>query len=95
MAAGLTTCVLLATFRYGWDLHVWDLPANKLSPSRQISISGQTLFLFASGITKISILVSYYRIAVSQNFLRSIHISIGIIVAWIITFCIVLWTQCV
>jgi hypothetical protein len=89
----LTSCVSAAT-KYGWDIHVWDLPITKLAASRQVSIAGQTLFLGASGLTKLSMLVSYERIAASRTFLLAIRISMVICSLWIVVFTIVLWTQC-
>lgn len=50
---GVTTAVILADQRYGWNLHVWDVPYGKLVQGRQVSIAGQTIFLFASGFGKV------------------------------------------
>jgi hypothetical protein len=53
------------------------------------------MFLFASGLAKASILVSYLRIAPLDSWFRRLtHWSIALVVALIPIFLIVLWTQC-
>ncbi|KAF6807442.1 integral membrane protein [Colletotrichum sojae] len=92
---GVTICVILATELYGWKLHVWDIPLSKIRESRQISMAAQTLFLFASGLSKLSILCSYLRIAAPGTWFTRLTWVTGVIVfllTWI--FLIVLWTQC-
>ncbi|CAI0642199.1 unnamed protein product [Colletotrichum noveboracense] len=92
---GVTICVILATELYGWNLHVWDVPLSEIRQSRQISMAAQTLFLFASGLSKLSILCSYLRIAAPGTWFSRLTWVTGILVflsTW--TFMIVLWTQC-
>ncbi|KAJ5007886.1 hypothetical protein K4K48_009647 [Colletotrichum sp. SAR 10_66] len=92
---GVTICVILATELYGWNLHVWDVPLSEIRQSRQISMAAQTLFLFASGLSKLSILCSYLRIAAPGTWFSRLTWVTGILVlllTWI--FMIVLWTQC-
>ncbi|KAI8268534.1 Satratoxin biosynthesis SC1 cluster protein 4 [Colletotrichum sp. SAR11_239] len=60
-----------------------------------ISMAAQTLFLFASGLSKLSILCSYLRIAAPGTWFSRLTWVTGILVfllTWI--FMIVLWTQC-
>lgn len=66
-----------------------------LTALTQISIVGQTLFVFASGLSKLSILTSYLRIApLGSTFQRVTQVTIGAVLALIIIFLMVLWTQC-
>ncbi|KAK1975816.1 integral membrane protein, partial [Colletotrichum cereale] len=91
----VTMCVILATQLYGWNLHVWDLTPIQIRQGRQISIAGQTLFLFASGLSKLSILTSYLRIApLGSSFRRLTWVAMAAIFALLWIFLIVLWTQC-
>ncbi|KAJ0331016.1 hypothetical protein COL922a_012082 [Colletotrichum nupharicola] len=58
-------------------------------------MAAQTLFLFASGLSKLSILCSYLRIAAPGTWFSRLTWVTGILVfllTWI--FMIVLWTQC-
>lgn len=95
-ASGVTVCVILATQFYGWNLHVWDLTPQQMQQGRQISIAAQTIFLFASGLTKLSMLASYLRIApLGSAFRKLTWATIYIVFALIWIFIIVLWTQCI
>ncbi|KAI8316341.1 hypothetical protein K4K59_000242 [Colletotrichum sp. SAR11_240] len=92
----VTVCVILATQLYGWNLHIWDTTFVQRMQGRQISIVGQTLFIFASGLSKLSILTSYLRIApLGSTFQRVTQVTIGAVLALIIIFLMVLWTQCI
>lgn len=92
---GVTVTVILASQLYGWDIHVWDLKPDQMIRGRQASIAAQTMFLFASGLAKTSILVSYLRIApLDSMFRRLTYWLIGLVVALIPIFLVVLWTQC-
>ncbi|EEY21517.1 conserved hypothetical protein [Verticillium alfalfae VaMs.102] len=95
-ASGVTVCVILATQFYGWNLHVWDLTPQQMQQGRQISIAAQTIFLFASGLTKLSMLASYLRIApLGSAFRKLTWATIYVVFALIWIFIIVLWTQCI
>ncbi|KIW02888.1 uncharacterized protein PV09_05938 [Verruconis gallopava] len=92
---GVTACVILATQRYGWDLHVWDVKYEQLIAGRKISIAAQTIFLWASNLTKLSILLSYLRIATPKSKFRFFTwCSIVYVILIHVIFHIVLWTQC-
>ncbi|KAK7453090.1 integral membrane protein [Colletotrichum acutatum] len=103
---GVTICVILgnldannpqlATQLYGWNLHVWDVPLSLIKQSRQISMAAQTLFLFASGLSKLSILASYLRLAAPGTwFQRLTWVTGGLVFTLVWVFLIVLWTQCI
>ncbi|OHW98261.1 integral membrane protein [Colletotrichum incanum] len=70
----------------------WD---DWLMVAATVSIAGQTLFLFASGLSKLSILTSYLRIApLGSSFRRLTWMAMFVIFALLWIFLIVLWTQC-
>ncbi|KAF1808287.1 hypothetical protein P152DRAFT_469067 [Eremomyces bilateralis CBS 781.70] len=94
-AIGVTICVVLASQAYGWDIHVWDLTASQAVKGRQASIAAQTLFILASGLTKVSILLSYLRIAPKGSLFRRItYCALTVCALAIVIFFVVLWTQC-
>ncbi|KAI1841827.1 hypothetical protein JX265_009436 [Neoarthrinium moseri] len=92
---GVTVSVILATQLYGWSLHTWDLTYTQMLQGRQVSIAGQTLFVFASGLAKLSILASYLRVALPGSWFRRLTwAAIGIVGAAIPAFLLLLWLQC-
>lgn len=66
----VTLCVILAFCLYGWNIHVWDLPADKVVSGRQASFAAQGLFLLATTHAKLSILVSYLRLSPANSWFR-------------------------
>jgi hypothetical protein len=91
----VTVCVVLAVQRYGWNIHVWDLTKQQLMDGRKVSIAVQTMFIFATGLAKLSILFSYLRIALLDSWFRRLTwASICLVVAATFAFLVVLWTQC-
>jgi hypothetical protein len=72
LGLGVTTCVLLAVDRHGWDMHVWDLTLDKVIAGRQVSFAAQGLFILGTCFAKVSILVSYLRLAPAQSWFRRI-----------------------
>ncbi|KAF3019223.1 hypothetical protein E8E14_000506 [Neopestalotiopsis sp. 37M] len=93
---GVTISVILATQLYGWNIHVWDLTFREMVQGRKVSIAGQTIFVFASGLAKLSILASYLRIAVPGSWFRRLTwATIGIVAAAIPAFLLLLWLQCI
>ena len=81
---------------YGWNVHIWDQKPEQIVPGRQTSMAGQTLYLFATGLVKLSILVSYLRIALLGSWFRRLTLAtIPFVVALKTAFLIVQWTQCV
>jgi hypothetical protein len=58
-------------------------------------MAGQTFFIFASSFVKISILVSYLRIAPEGSvFRRLVWATFGTVFTGMIVFFVALWTQC-
>jgi len=87
--------IQVATQLYGWNIHVWDLTYLQMTQGRQVSIAGQALFVFASGLAKASILMSYLRIAPRASLFRKGTLAgMAVVVAAMPIFLIVLWTQC-
>lgn len=62
---------------------------------RQISLAIQALFVVASALAKISIIVSYFRLALVNSWFRKLcHASIWLIILSNGSLFVVLWTQC-
>ncbi|KAF2856275.1 hypothetical protein T440DRAFT_104161 [Plenodomus tracheiphilus IPT5] len=93
---GTTVLVILATQLYGWDKHVWDLTVPELETGRKASIAGQTLFVLASSTVKMSILVSYFRIAPEKSLFRKlVWGTFALVFAAFVVFLVALWVQCI
>ncbi|KAK7979912.1 ATP dependent DNA ligase domain-containing protein [Apiospora arundinis] len=93
--AGTTLDVILATQLYGWDRHVWDVPYWMLVQGRKVSAAGQAFFVFASGLGKLSILLSYLRIALPGTLFRRLTWgAVAFNVLTMIVFFVLLWAQC-
>ncbi|KAL5378358.1 hypothetical protein PMIN06_004730 [Paraphaeosphaeria minitans] len=91
-----TALVIMAVQMYGWNLHVWDATIPLLQNGRKASMAGQTLFVLASSFVKMSILVSYFRVAPNKStFRKLVWVTLGIVVAAFLTFLIALWLQCI
>ncbi|KAH7132950.1 hypothetical protein EDB81DRAFT_859521 [Dactylonectria macrodidyma] len=58
---GVTVCAVLLDQLYGWNVHIWDLSIAEAVKGRQVSLGAQRLFLFSSGLPKVSILVTRER----------------------------------
>ncbi|KAK8040175.1 hypothetical protein PG993_008586 [Apiospora rasikravindrae] len=92
---GTTLTVILATKLYGWDRHIWDVPYWMLVEGRKVSAAGQAFFVFASGLGKLSILISYLRIALKGTlFLRLTWAAIVVNSVSMLAFFSLLWVQC-
>lgn len=92
---GASITFILATENYGWKMHVWDLPSSMLTSGRKASIAAQTIFLFATSSVKLSILLSYLRLALRESWFRGLTwAGIGWVLLTFVTFLVVLWAQC-
>ncbi|KAK0732222.1 hypothetical protein B0H67DRAFT_549831 [Lasiosphaeris hirsuta] len=92
---GVTTCVILASTKFGWDMHIWDLNLDNMTSGRQVSIAVQALFVLATSFAKVSILTSYLRFAPLDSWFRRItYTSMGVILVSNFIFFVILWTQC-
>lgn len=60
------------------------------------SMAGQTLFVLASSFVKMSILVSYFRIAPEKSLFRKlVWATFALVFAAFVVFLVALWVQCV
>lgn len=93
---GTTILVIMATQLYGWDKHVWDLRPAEMETGRKASMAGQTLFVLASSTVKMSILVSYFRIAPEKSLFRKlVWGTFALVFAAFVVFLVALWVQCI
>lgn len=61
----------------------------------QASMAGQTLFVLASSTVKMSILVSYFRIAPAKSVFRKlVWGTFALVFAAFVVFLVALWVQC-
>lgn len=65
-----TIAIVLAFDLYGWKYHVWDLTLDKLIQGRKASMATQAFFVPATLFTKVSILLSYLRLAPLNSWFR-------------------------
>ncbi|KFY36082.1 hypothetical protein V494_05344 [Pseudogymnoascus sp. VKM F-4513 (FW-928)] len=93
-AMGLTASVLLAIKRYGWDIHVWDLPPSDMVTSRKISWASMVLYITTASLTKTSILIFYLRILVSKFDKMVTKITFVFVAAYYVAAFLVLFLQC-
>ncbi|KAK3312582.1 hypothetical protein B0H66DRAFT_644749 [Apodospora peruviana] len=92
---GVTVSAILASTYYGWDRHVWDLHTATMIQGRQISMATQALFVLSSSLAKVSILVSYLRLALRGSWFRRLcHGAIWLVIVSSSVFIIILFTQC-
>ncbi|EOA82009.1 hypothetical protein ACJQWK_05362 [Exserohilum turcicum] len=93
---GTTVVVIMASQLYGWDRHVWDLKPHQMMVGRQASMACQTLFVLASSTVKMSILVSYFRIAPEKStFRKLVWATFALVFAAFVVFLVALWVQCI
>jgi len=88
---------LSAATKYGWNLHIWDIPVSNLVPSRETAWAAQFCFLIGTSCTKISILLFYRRLTsgtLQKTFLYVIYAIIAFIIAYAISFGLVLLVGC-
>jgi hypothetical protein len=80
-----------------WEKGVHDLSTLTDGSTDQIqaSMAGQSLFVLASSFVKMSILVSYFRIAPGKSLFRKlVWVTFGLVFAAFVTFLVALWLQC-
>jgi hypothetical protein len=98
MAIALTVTVSLASTKYGWDRHIWDVdpgPHNEnLVMERLISWISQMLYHCSSSLTKLSLLVFYRRIFVTKTMKWIVMGVICFTIAYFLTFFFALIFEC-
>ncbi|KAK3901702.1 hypothetical protein C8A05DRAFT_16148 [Staphylotrichum tortipilum] len=94
-ATAATITILLIFTRYGWNRHIWDLTLPILIAGRQASYAAQALFIPGALLVKISILLSYLRIAPQNSMFRRLSLTAPWVIATTtIVFLIVMFTEC-
>jgi hypothetical protein len=90
----------IASARYGWDRHVWDIPFSLMSTSLKYGLVFQITFGLASAFTKLSLLWFCRRIIgdgrkVSISF-HDVAISFVMfsVTAFVLAFVIINLLQC-
>ena len=76
---------------------MWDLPSETVVQGRQISLATQTLFLWATNLAKLSILVSYLDLIapLGQSVFRTAtRLTIGFIVLVNSGMFVLIFVQC-
>ncbi|EPS45369.1 hypothetical protein H072_623 [Dactylellina haptotyla CBS 200.50] len=87
------TCILSEPAGVG--IHIWDLPQDRVKMVRIWSFATQLTFTWAVSLTKVSILLFYFRFCTTRSFKVSIWITLVFIVAWTITWTFLIIFQCV
>lgn len=94
---GLSICICLASEHYGFRNHVWDIAYTRLIDTRKITFSLELLYLCASVIIKISILLFYRRLAkgiLPKAFIYATWAIAAFIIAYFIAALITLFFTC-
>lgn len=82
---------------YGWDRHIWDIPAHKLSATYKTYLVGKELFILASSSVRQSLLCFYLWLIKDQgnsNLRRTINACIIVNGAMCFIFCLVCVLEC-
>lgn len=91
-SVGLTATV--ATQRFGWDLHIWDVPLTAQVTGRKLSWCGQIFYTVAGNLAKTSILVFYLRILVARVDKIITKLALAGVVGYFISIIFVVFLQC-
>ncbi|KAH6877950.1 hypothetical protein BKA58DRAFT_85959 [Alternaria rosae] len=94
---GLTVTACLATERYNFNRHIWDVHPSKYVPERQVTFALYALYIVAGGMIKISILLFYRRLdsrSITKSFRIATWLNIIAIAVFSIAFVLVLFTAC-
>ncbi|GME42048.1 hypothetical protein GTA08_BOTSDO06142 [Neofusicoccum parvum] len=94
---GLAVSIGLADRIYGFDRHIWDTTAELGVKGREITFAISGFYIISTGLTKISILCFYRRMAtntIERWFLWTVWASIAFVVGYMITFILTLCLGC-
>ncbi|KAK3902389.1 hypothetical protein C8A05DRAFT_15556 [Staphylotrichum tortipilum] len=90
-----TVSIVVGFAQFGWKYHVWDLRLSQLIDGRKASFVTQALFIPATQLTKVSILLSYLRLAPQNSLFRRLSLTVPwVIAAFTGVFWIILFTEC-
>ncbi|KAF4314065.1 hypothetical protein GTA08_BOTSDO00550 [Botryosphaeria dothidea] len=92
---GMNVCIAY-TSRHGFDRHVWDLTPQMAVDLRKFTFSISFLYIWGTGLTKISVLFFYRRLTGSlpMPFLYAVYASLFYVSAYLVTFTISLGLTC-
>jgi len=93
---GLTVLVVGSLRAWGFNVHVWDA-MNHAVLSRRLVIAIETIFLYSTGFTKISILLFYRRLSknsLSTGFHWAVKTAILFVALHMITFTFTRFLAC-
>ncbi|KAF2396765.1 hypothetical protein EJ06DRAFT_482660, partial [Trichodelitschia bisporula] len=62
LGTALTVLVLLATYKYGFNRHIWDVPPDRWASGALIGFIIEYVFFYSTCLTKISVLMFYRRL---------------------------------
>ncbi|KAL4870530.1 hypothetical protein BDV12DRAFT_55516 [Aspergillus spectabilis] len=66
-AIGMGVVLSIATEKYGWNRHIWDIPLEWLPTVSKLNLSFQLLFSLSCSITKLSLLWFCKRLLIIGN----------------------------
>jgi hypothetical protein len=96
--AGLALSTALASRIYGFNRHTYDLTPTLAANSRKITLAMEVTYIASTGLTKISILLFYRRMAegaVSTPFRTLVWVSIVSVAGYIIATIIAGFLSCI
>ncbi|EFQ98136.1 hypothetical protein MGYG_01172 [Nannizzia gypsea CBS 118893] len=91
---GISAAAIIST-NYGWGYHIWDFKFNHFRESRITSYICQILFVPLMSLVKLSILASYLRFFTEKIYIRIAWIQVGLVLAWFITFMVLMLIACI
>ncbi|KAE8146654.1 hypothetical protein BDV25DRAFT_143484 [Aspergillus avenaceus] len=94
---GLAICFSINSRLYGANLHTWDSSLPNLVMQRKMALTNEMLYVFGSGMVRISVLLFYRRMgfrSISRGFVVAIHVSIASVIAYSIAFIVVIFASC-
>lgn len=99
-AIAMMVCLSIASREYGFNIHIWDIPFDKLRTSNVYSLMFEITFSLASSFTKLSLLWFCRRVIgdgrkISCGFHdAAIVVVMILIVTFEIAYLIMLFLQC-
>ena len=92
---GHSVIVLLATYRFGGNRHIWDVPLDDLISARKLNLGLQILFAAACTLTKASMVLLTRRLMGTSLLYKKItELAIVVIAGEGVIFCFVSMLQC-
>ena len=70
--AAVAVLAILATQRWGWNRHIWDVPIDLITRGLKLVIAIECLFGVSVSFTKISLLIMTRRVMATDTTVRRI-----------------------